>query len=124
MDKENLQGPVAKKRRFATAKKNEDILKAQNSAIPVKTEQATSWAINAWQQWAMQRDRDTPEETIQLLSNHLEEMPAEALKFWLPRFILEVRKKNTDEYPPNSLYQMVCGIQRHLQKISTTDFFL
>ena len=33
MDKENLQGPVAKKRRFATAKKNEDILKAQNSGL-------------------------------------------------------------------------------------------
>ena len=34
----------------------------------------------------------------------------------MPRFILEVRKRNGQEYPPNSLYQMICGLQWHVQR--------
>ena len=30
------------------------------------------------------------------------------------RFVLEVRKKNGDEYPPNSLMHLCCGLVRHL----------
>ncbi len=29
--------------------------------------------------------------------------------------MLEIRKKDGQEFPPNSLYHIICGIQRHLQ---------
>ncbi len=50
------------------------------------------------------------------LYNEVDKLSDECLIFWLPRFILEVRKKSGAEYPPNSLYQLICGIQREVQK--------
>ena len=48
-----------------------------------------------------------------------------SLAHWLVRFVLEVRKGDGSEYPPNSLHHIVCGIMRHMR--STTmpgvDFF-
>lgn len=37
------------------------------------------------------------------------------------RFVLEVRKKNKDLYPPNTLYQLICGLQRHLRENGHAD---
>ena len=34
----------------------------------------------------------------------------------MPHFILKVRKKNGSKNHPNSLYQTVCGLQRHIQR--------
>ena len=31
----------------------------------------------------------------------------------LSKFMFEVRKKTGDEFPPKSLYHIICGIQRH-----------
>ena len=32
---------------------------------------------------------------------------------FLQRFVIEARKRNGDEYPPKSLYYLICGIMRH-----------
>ena len=50
------------------------------------------------------------------LFNEVDKLSDEYLIFWLPRFILEVSEKSGAEYPPNSLYQLICGIQREVQK--------
>ena len=42
-------------------------------------------------------------------------LPAEDLAKLLSRFILEVRKKNGDEFPPNTLHHIVSGLQRYLR---------
>ena len=39
----------------------------------------------------------------------------EEMDFWLSRFILEIRRKDGKPYPPNSLYQICCGLLRHLR---------
>ena len=31
------------------------------------------------------------------------------------------QEKNSEEYPPNSLYEMVCGLQRQIQKKAYCD---
>ena len=43
----------------------------------------------------------------------------------LSRFILEVRKKNGEEFPPNSLVHIVGGLQRYLRLNGrpVVDFF-
>ena len=33
------------------------------------------------------------------------------------------QEKNSEEYPPNSLYQMVCGLQRQIKKKPTVNLF-
>ena len=86
--------------RFATSANEDDIRNVQNSAIPIKTEKATQWAVKTWQVWA---ERDTEEDTREkcmILSDNIQFMNKESLSFWVPRFILEVRKKNGDSYPP------------------------
>ena len=51
-----------------------------------------------------------------LLSNDLVDMDNDTINYWMPRFLLEVSKLNGLEYPPNSIYQMICGLQHHLQQ--------
>ena len=37
------------------------------------------------------------------------------INFWLCRFVLEIRRHDNERYPPASLYQLCCGILRHLR---------
>ncbi len=43
------------------------------------------------------------------------------MDFWLSRFVLEVRKKDREPYPPNTIYQLCCGLQRHLREHGRAD---
>ena len=42
-------------------------------------------------------------------------MDTPAIFFWLQRFILVARKVNCEQYCPDSLYQISCGLQRGLR---------
>ncbi len=37
------------------------------------------------------------------------------LNYWLTRF---VRRKDGTEYPPNTLHQIVCGVQRFMREVA------
>ena len=43
-------------------------------------------------------------------------MDLSTLQYWLARFVLEVRKQNVLEYPPNTLHHLVCGIMLYLRQ--------
>ena len=43
-------------------------------------------------------------------------MSDEELNCWVPWFILEVQKRDGMYYPPESLYQLVCGLQSYLHQ--------
>ena len=103
-----------KKRRFNSPKRAEDVAIAKKLAIPENTEKATQWCLNTWDEWTKQRELNEDERLFGPIS--IGEMSEDQIRYWVPRFILEVRKKNGDEYPPNTLYQMVCGLQREVQK--------
>ena len=52
------------------------------------------------------------------------ELTMEDLSRHLSRFILEVRKKDGREFPPESLHHVVCGIQRFtVQWKAISEFF-
>ena len=36
----------------------------------------------------------------------------------MKKFVLEIRHKDGKEYPPNTVYQICCGIMRHIRKYS------
>ncbi len=40
----------------------------------------------------------------------------EQLNYWMSKFILEIRRKDGKEYPPNTLYSVSCGVMRHVRK--------
>ena len=40
---------------------------------------------------------------------------------WLPKFVLEVLKANSEPYSPNSLYQICCGLHRILRAANRAE---
>jgi len=47
----------------------------------------------------------------------------EELNYWLSILVVEVRKKKDpgSVYPPNTLYQLCCGLQRHMRENDQPD---
>lgn len=48
---------------------------------------------------------------------HLLMCTVEQLAHWLSRFVLEARCMDGKSYPPNTLYKLVCKIQRYVQEV-------
>ena len=47
-------------------------------------------------------------EGVVLVTTALLEMPSADLAHWMDKFVLEVCKKDGKEYPPKTLYAVVC----------------
>ena len=100
---------------------NLDALRA--SAVPEKTKKQTNWCVSRWKEWARSRNISTgeeqaPEEPI--------EMSDLELGYWIQQFVTEIRKKDGAVYPSETLYALVCGIQRYIRihgKRPELDFF-
>ena len=105
--------------RFAEPKTNSEVLEAQKNAVPKKTRQDTEYCIRVFESWRTNRNSSGSSVAS------LEEIDKQSLSYWLARFVLEARKVDGTEYPPNTLHHIVCGIMRHMR--STTmpgvDFY-
>ena len=55
-------------------------------------------------------------EDVEDLTVPLEHMSPNTLNFWLSKFVCEAAKQTGERYPPNSLYLLVCAINRHLSE--------
>ena len=40
------------------------------------------------------------------------------IDYWMQKFVLEIRRKDGKEYPPNTVYQICYGIMHHIRKYS------
>ena len=111
--------PGTSNSRFAIPMSNEEVIKARQRAVPKRTMYDTQYCIRQWEAWRDHRNREGP------IVPSLLDMDSQTLSEWLTRFILEVRKINGSEYPPNTLYHLVCGIMRHVRnsKSCEIDFF-
>ena len=94
----------------------EEIHKARKNAIPKNTQKDTNYCTRIWDAWASNRNSSVP-----LLS----EMDPPKLSYWMERFALEIRKVNGEEYQPNTLHHIVCGIMRYVRinVRESIDFF-
>ena len=106
----------AKNLRFGPSVSSEDLNKRNLERIPKKTKSQNDWSMAVWREWAV--FRNTKLETI---SDENFPIPVDisgtdikTLDYWLCRFIIEVRRKDGSPYPPNTLYNIACGIQRYL----------
>ncbi len=102
--------------RFAKPISEQELTDLRKSAIPSNTKMTTEWGVRLWNEWATSRvgkKSDKPE--ILPLSTPLLELPTSDLAHWLAKFVLEVRKKNGSEYPPKSLYALVCCFKRYFE---------
>lgn len=86
------------------------------SRVPAKTQKATAWGIRVWNEWASIRGASSSETVGRLpVTTPLLEMTSEDLGYWLGKFVLEVRKVDGTEYPPKTLYALVCCFKRHYE---------
>ena len=62
----------------------------------------------------MGKQRSVVEEG-QALVEGVVQMPVFAINYWLSRFVLEVKRQDGTDYPPNPLYQICCGLMRNMK---------
>ena len=98
--------------RFASPVTDDDIVQLKLSQINKNTSKNTKWSFNLFENWRNARSGQIPE---------LHTMDKCMMAFWLTRFIMEVRNVKGDEYPPKTLYQIVCGLLRHLREKGVHD---
>ena len=69
------------------------------------TSKSTKTWLKVFNEWRVQRNE----------ARQLEDIPRQELDAILCRFFAEIRKKDGDEYEPESLAVMQCSLDRHLK---------
>ena len=96
--------------RYATPKTDQEILDARQNAIPKATQDDTKYCYKLFHEWSIARQDATNEKIGELC-----EMTDSEIQHWMTRFILEIRKRDGNEYSPNTLHHVTAGIMRHLR---------
>lgn len=55
-------------------------------------------------------------EKLYVVPEDINNASVDELNFWLSRFVVECRRDDGKPYPPNSLYNIMAGIQRFLRQ--------
>ena len=109
--------------RFGPIVGQDDLTKMVEDSVAKKTRQQTKWCVANWEEWhsfRLAKAKDDAEKPPKL-----EVMDYRQLDYWISCFIVEVRRKDGSNYIGETLYNMVCGLQRHLWSIRpdfTVDF--
>ena len=105
-------------RRFGVPVSSAVVEQSRKSGVPPKTRGQTTWCCRVWAAWVKDR-KFLPEADLEEanhgLSEDIAKMSITSLQFWLPKFVLEVRRADQQHYPPDSLYSLCTGLQRSLK---------
>lgn len=106
---------------FGKPVSNEDITRAMQKAVPEKTQKDNKYCVGLWEEWVSCRAKTTPGVVVP----HLNKITAQELQHWLCAFVLEIRKKDGNPFPPNTIHHVCCGIMRYLRinGMPEIDFF-
>lgn len=116
-----LTGPLTKKQklqlesRFKTATE-EDLDSYTEKQAPKNTNYSTTWAVRNFLDWIKQRNLRFP--TVPVPEALLTSGTAKQLDRWLSFYVLETRNNKGKPYPPKTLYQLLCGLLRHMRGIN------
>ena len=115
--------------RFRSPKTGEEQSKLLQGSIPKSIAYKTKWAIKIFHEWQINRKVKVPVldsggtfkdygdlSKVQSLSTDLANMDANALNYWLSKFVQEVANSEGKVYPARTLYGIICGIRRHLEE--------
>ena len=106
--------------RFGPPVSSTDISALHESAVPLNTKKNTTWAVGVWNDWSAFRNSRDPKDVPPCLLT----IQTSELNDWLCKFVMEVRRKDGNFYPPNTLHQLCCGILRYLRQVKPSlDFF-
>ena len=109
--------------RWSSPKCSVRLEKIRQDGVPVATQKQTRWALSIWRQWVSHRLENLIEhhEHDYELNEDFAACDQDSLVFWLLKFVAEVHKVSSQPYPPNSLYQICCGLHRSLRVANRTE---
>ena len=85
------------------------------SRYTISTEAKCRWVSNIFNTWREHRNSSSSgDNKMRLIENDLEKMTKEELNYSISHFIIEVKKKTGEEFPPKTLYEMVFSLQKYL----------
>ena len=101
---------------FADPKKSSEIANLTKGYIPPNTVKNTSWALKVFLEWLCAQSESV---SNQKCPEDLFEKPETAsLNYWIPRFVAEARKQDGKLYPAKTIYQLLAGLQRHMNPLA------
>ena len=118
-----------KKARFSHISNNSEIHERMINNVPQKTRYQNHWAISVWETWSECRNAQYDDGLIPKNDEPYKKVPTKIqgidereLGFWLKYFVLEVKRKDGKDYPPNTIYEICCALQRHYNDRSQGKF--
>ena len=97
--------------RFNTTVSDAEVEKSSKGCVPKNTSRSTSWAVRVFNQWIEQRNkRMDATYPLDLLEK---EYDPSVISECLQRFVSEARRADGTNYPPKTIYQMLCGLLRY-----------
>ena len=109
---------IRKKREYKTAVVEEDLGTLTKKKFAPESRKKMKWAYNLYQDWRMNRINMTWC-AVQIINANLSELSGitkEHLCFALCRFVREIKKLNGQDYPPNTIREIVIMIQMFLHE--------
>ena len=100
---------------------DDELEKLKQTRIPVNTNINTKWAVRTWSDWAKERNKLQKIEELEgkytVVNPDILKLQKTELNYWFSKLVVEVRKKKCPGacYPPNTLYQLCCGLLRYLR---------
>ena len=113
-------GGAVQHHRFAPPVSAEQVSQARKAAIPKKTQLDTIYCTKVWHEWRNYRN-SLDYSSHDIVPEDFNKISMSKLTFWLSCFVLEVRNQDGEEYPPNTLHHIYCGIMRYLRQNGQPD---
>ena len=120
---QEFQPPEAKRRKSLSLKRRKDLTycsptksleEYQAPFCPKNTQVNTRWAVKSFDDWAVAYNPRHPENPCP--DNVLLCDSSSVLAAWLQKYVLSIRKKNGEKYPPKTIYLLLCGLQRYMRE--------
>ena len=83
-------------------------------SVPENTRRANVFALRVYEEWVAARNMTFDECQYPDLSS-LPNVGTDLLIQVLSHFVYEIRRKDGKEYPPSSIYGIMCGVMRYLR---------
>ena len=102
--------------RFSFDIQEDSLLQYKEGEIPANTAKNTEWAYRNFESWRIAKNAKCVREVEKCPDDILLVRDKTVMCDWLCKFVLETRRTNGEEYTPCSLYLLLSGLQRHMQK--------
>lgn len=101
------------RKRFAEPVTDQQLLEQAAEQVPDGTKNRNKWAVNLYDSWAYDRQTSLDESALHPFprdSKKLLQSTMSSVNYWISKFIFEIRKRNGDRYPRNTLVSITAGI--------------